>query len=239
MRIRLRKFRVAVGVLLLACSSGEITAPTSAGNSSNQNVPASIAITPPASPDVAVGATVSLPIAVKNASGQEITGLPVVWSSSDPTVASVQAGVVTALRIGTTIISGSVGGKTASVTINVKLTASSSAARVTVAVAGALAIGDSTPATSSAFDATGNVVTGRPVNWRSGDASIVRVSPSGVVTAVNMGTAAIEAEVDGVVGSATVSVSSTSTSVSAIKVTMTDSSAVTLGETAQASATAT
>ena len=92
MRKFFRKWSVAVGIAALACSGGELTAPISQSN--NQNVPASVVITPPSSPDIVIGTSVSLPIAVKNASGQAITSLPITWSSSDPSVATVsQSGV--------------------------------------------------------------------------------------------------------------------------------------------------
>ncbi|MEO5872491.1 MAG: Ig-like domain-containing protein [Gemmatimonadaceae bacterium] len=221
---------------MLACSGGEITTPISQGNS-NQSTPASIIITPPSSPDILVGSSVSLPIAVKNASGLDISGLTITWSSSSSSIASVtQSGLVTGISLGTAIISGSAGGKSASVTINVKSVAASGATRVTVAVLNTIVIGDSTIAASSAFDASGNVLKGRPVTWRSRDASIVRVSASGVVTAAGVGTAVIEADVDGVTGSATITVSTSAIAVSVVRVTMADSMAVIAGKTVQASA---
>ncbi|MDB4891756.1 MAG: hypothetical protein JWL61_3611 [Gemmatimonadetes bacterium] len=235
MRNRLRNFRVAIGVVVLACSGGDLTAPISQGN---QGVPASIVITPPASPDVVVGTSIALPIAVKNAAGQSISGISVAWSSSDPTVATVnQAGVVTAVRLGTAIITGTAGGRSASVTINVRALSPSGAARVSVSVAGTISLGDSATATSSAFDVGGNVLTGRPVTWRSRDVSIARVSTTGVVNSVSVGTTVIEAEVDGITGTATVVVSPPTIGVSVVRVTMTDSSAISAGRTVQASAT--
>jgi uncharacterized protein YjdB len=236
MRTRLRKFRVVLGVVVLACSGGELTSPISQGN--NQSTPASVVITAPASPDIVVGTSVSLPIAVKNASGQDISGLTISWSSSNPTVASVtQSGLVTGVSLGTAIITGSVGGRSAAVTINVKAQAQSGVARVTVAVLNSIVVGDSTIAASSAFDAAGNVLTGRPVAWRTRDASIVRVSASGVVTAAGVGTTVIDAEVDGFTGSATITVSTAAIVVSVVRVTMTDSTALIAGKTVQASAT--
>jgi uncharacterized protein YjdB len=236
MRNRLRKFRVAIGVVVLACSGGDLTAPISQGNN-NQSV-ASVVITPPTSPDVVVGTSIALPIAVKNASGQDISGISVAWSSSDPTVATVnQAGVVTAVRLGTAVITGTAGGRSASVTINVRALSPSGAARVTVSLLSSLSLGDSAVATSSAFDVAGNVLTGRPVTWRSRDVSIARVSTTGVVNSVGVGTTVIEAEVDGITGTATLVVSPPTIAVSVVRVTMTDSSAISAGRTVQASAT--
>ncbi len=237
MRISLRKFRVAIGVVVLACSGGDLTAPISQGNGSNQDVPASIVITPPSSPDLVVGTSLALPIAVKNASGQAISGVSVTWSSSDPSVASVnQAGVVTAVGLGTAIITGTAGGRSASVTINVRALTAGGAARVTVSLLGTLVLGDSATATATAFDAANNVLTGHPVTWRTRDASIARVSATGVVNSVSVGTTVIEAEVDGVTGPATIVVSTPAIVVSVIRVTMTDSAAVSAGRTVQATA---
>jgi uncharacterized protein YjdB len=236
MRTKLRRLRVALGIVVLACSGGDITAPISQTDS--QSTPASVIITPPASPDIAVGTSVPLPIAVKNASGQQISGLVVVWSTSDPAVATVsQTGVVTAVSLGTVIITGSAGGKSAAVTINVKSLSPAGASRVVVTLLSTLLPGDSATASAVAFDASGNVLTGRPVTWRSRDIAVARVSSTGVVTAVGTGTTIIEAEVEGVTGTATITVSAQPISVSIVRVSMTDSTAVIAGRTVQATAT--
>ena len=178
MRKLLRKWSVAVGIVSLACSGGELTAPISQSN--NQNIPATVVITPPSSPDLVIGSSVSLPISVKNASGQDITSLTVTWSSSDASVASVSpAGVVTAISAGTAIITATVGTRSAAVTINVRAAGPPPVTRVTVTVLSTLQQDDSTNAIAAAFDASGNAITGHAVTWSSRKSAIARVSATG------------------------------------------------------------
>jgi trimeric autotransporter adhesin len=237
MRSSFRKLGLALGVVVLACSGGEITAPAS--QSSGSNTPASVIIAPLASPDIVIGTAVSLTISVRNASGQDLD-LPITWVSSDATVANVApSGVVTGMKLGTAIITGTVSGKSAAVTINVKSVGPLPVSRVTVSLLGTLAVGDSYTASYAAFDASGTPLSGRLVSWKSRDASIARVSATGVVTAVSVGSTTIDADVEGVVASAPVTVSSQGLIIGAIQVSMPDSSAVIAGKTVQATATVT
>ena len=235
MRSSFRKLGAALGVVVLACSGGEITAPVS--QSTDVNAPASVVIMPLASPDIVVGTAVSLIISVKNASGQDIQ-VPVSWGSSNAAIANVvQPGVVTGVKLGTAIITGTAAGKSASVTVNVRSGGPTPVSRVTVSVAGTLVLGDSATASYVAFDAAGNVLPGRPATWTSGNASIARVSSTGVVSAVGTGSTTIGAEVEGISGLATVTVPSLPVVVSSVKVTTPDSLALVAGKTVQATAT--
>jgi hypothetical protein len=56
MRKLFKKWRIVVGMVTLACSGGDLTAPISQSN--NQNVPATIIITSPSSPDMVIGTSV-------------------------------------------------------------------------------------------------------------------------------------------------------------------------------------
>jgi hypothetical protein len=65
----------------------------------------------PQSPAVDVGLTVQFSAAAFDASGQPVTGLEVSWASSRPTVASVDGGgLVTAVAVGTSAITATIGG---------------------------------------------------------------------------------------------------------------------------------
>ncbi len=70
----------------------------------------------------------------------------------------------------------------------------------------ALVVGDSIHLTATARSANGAVLSGKATSWSSGSATIASVSTAGTVTAVAPGTATIVASVDGVTGTATVSV---------------------------------
>lgn len=117
------------------------------------------------------------------------TDKTVTWTSSDPEVATVDGGVVTAVKEGTATITAKAGDKTAACEVTVK--------KNTVAVESVeldkseleLAVGESATlvATVKPDDATDKTVT-----WSSSDPEIATVD-GGVVTAVKGGTATITA----------------------------------------------
>src|SRR6185369_14722838 len=133
MRKLLKKWRIVIGIVTLACSGGDLTAPISQSN--NQNVPATIVITSPSSPDMVIGTSVLLPLTAKNSAGDDLSSLTVTWSSSNASVATVsQAGRVTAVSSGTVVITATVGGRSAAVTLNVRAPGPGPVTRVTVAL---------------------------------------------------------------------------------------------------------
>ena len=100
MRASVRKCLSVLAIVTLACSSNEIVGPDPVVIA-NANEPGSVLITPPTSPDLFVGQSISLVAAVKNTAGVVIT-FPVVWSTSDATIATVtSAGVLTGVKVGT------------------------------------------------------------------------------------------------------------------------------------------
>lgn len=115
----------------------------------------------------------------------------VIWTTSDPTVATVDStGKVTALKIGAATITATIGEHTASCTVNVvALIKSISLDKTTLTVdrgsTGQLTV-SYTPA-----DTTESKV----VNWSSSDPSVATVDATGKVTGVKVGTATITAKV--------------------------------------------
>jgi uncharacterized delta-60 repeat protein len=69
-----------------------------------------------------------------------------------------------------------------------------------------LTVGGTQQLTAKAEDASGNVVSGGSMTWQSTDATVATVSPTGLVSALAGGSAGITASVDGVAGTAAVSV---------------------------------
>ena len=67
-------------------------------------------------------------------------------------------------------------------------------------------VGQTTQAYAELRDASGNLLTGRPIVWASGDDTIASVDAKGVVTARTPGTASITASSGGASGSVSVSV---------------------------------
>jgi hypothetical protein len=80
-------------------------------------------------------------------------------------------------------------------------------ASVTVALGtGSLNPGSTTQATATTYDASNNVLTGRGISWSSSNTAFATVSPTGLVTAVSVGSVQILATSEGQTGSATLDV---------------------------------
>ncbi|MEO7965337.1 MAG: Ig-like domain-containing protein [Gemmatimonadaceae bacterium] len=199
-------------------------------------VPVASVTLSPATGAVFTGRTLQLTVAIEDANGNALStvGRTVVWTSSDPAVASVgSTGVVTGTAPGSATITATVQGKsgTSSLTVtNVPVSA------VTVAPTSAqLAVGGSMQLTATAKDASGAVITGRPVTWSSSDATIATVSATGLVSALAAGPVQLTASIGGVAGSASLTV--TVAPVASVSVTPPTSS-LAVGATAQLSAAA-
>jgi hypothetical protein len=67
-----------------------------------------------------------------------------------------------------------------------------------------MVIGTSLPFIAEVMDSAGNVLPNRPVAWRSSDTTAVKVSPTGVASALSLGVVSLTATSGGVSGSATV-----------------------------------
>jgi alpha-tubulin suppressor-like RCC1 family protein len=160
---------------------------------------ASVTVTPNA-PTVKVGSTVTLAAAVKDEQGNVLTGRAVAWSTSAPTVATVDAatGVVTGVAAGTATLTATSEGKAGSTTVTV------SAATNPVASITILPAQDTLEAYSSQLlgimlrDAQGNRLTDREVRWSVSNAAIAAIDPvQGMLTGVDRGTVTVTATSEG------------------------------------------
>jgi RHS repeat-associated protein len=156
-------------------------------------------------PPVYLGQTRSAVAITRDSAGNTLTGRTVTWSSSNSAVASVNStsGVVTGVALGNAIITGSSEGYSDTAHVNVKF---DSVSTVTVSLAqSTLNVGTTTQGTAVVRGLSQAVLTNRVVRWASNNAAIASVdSISGVVTAVNVGTATITATSEGKSGSASV-----------------------------------
>ena len=196
---------------------------------------ASITVSPSPSTAVNVGSFTKLVATAKDSAGNILQGRAISWTSSDSSRVYVTGdGSVTATNTGSAVVSASAEGKSASTTVNALPAV---VARVSVAVdASNIQVGQSTQAVATAVDSSGNAITGRAVTWSSATPSVATVSSAGVITGAGVGTSIIAATVDGVAGSITETVS-TST-VANLSVVLASSN-ILVGNTTQATATAT
>lgn len=171
-----------------------------------------------ANPALHVGETTQASAVAKDASGNTLTGRPIVWTTSNSEVATVNAqGVVTAVKVGTATITATSEGKSGSANVAVGAVPIHS---ITVVIADpSMQVGGTRQASAVAKDAHGNELTGRPIVWSTDNAEVATVSPQGLVTGVKAGTATITATSENRSGSATITVSA-SASVSGVVVTL-------------------
>ena len=156
--------------------------------------------------------TLTATVAPDNATDKTVT-----WSSSAPTIASVDAsGKVTALAVGTTTITATTtNGKTATCTVEVKpIEAESVSLSQTIA---AIKIGESVTLTATVAP---DNATDKAVTWSSSAPTIASVDASGKVMALAVGTATI-----------TVSTTNGKTATCAVEVKPIEAESVTLSQT--------
>ena len=157
--------------------------------------------------DAIPGARVSLTGIAYDAAGNGLTGRPIVWTTSNVLVATVDAaGVVSAVAPGSATITGTVEGRSGSCLVTV--TQTPVAAVDVVPNILSMSAGQTTQMSATARDAGGAVLTGRPVTWSTSRPGVAAVTSQGLVTAVAPGTATITATVEGHDGTSALTVSS-------------------------------
>ncbi|MYA77940.1 MAG: hypothetical protein F4Y17_10350, partial [Gemmatimonadetes bacterium] len=172
----------------------------------------SMTITPNIATLISVGATVQLEAVVYDLNGTVIPGVQAAWSSSERSVATVNAdGLVTAVSNGTAQISAASGDVSASATIVVEQAASSIDITPEAATLGS--VGATVLFEAVVYDLEGVVIPGVQVTWSSSKRSVATVSADGVVTAVSNGTAQISATSGDVSASVTIVVAQVASSI--------------------------
>ena len=196
-------------ITALAAGSADIVA-TSEGKTGSAQL--TVILAPVASIQVELSASVLAPGAnanatavLRDASGNALTGRTISWSSSTSNVATIsENGTITALAVGTTTITATSEGKTGSALLTVN---PPPVASVVVQLApSTISTGQTANATAVLRDASGNVLTGRAVEWSTNTSGVASVGANGVVTAIAPGSATITATSEGKFGSATINV---------------------------------
>jgi uncharacterized protein YjdB len=194
-----RRGILVVAYSVLAISCGDSLSPADTDVDRVDVAPSAVALT--------VGETRAITAQVYGVAGERLVNRRVVWTTQDATVATVsQSGVITGTGSGNTQIAASAGGKSGLVAVSVNARPVS-LVRVVPSTA-TVQTGLTITLAAEALDASGAEVIGRPVNWASSNSAIASVSAAGQVTGVAVGSATITATIDGIPGTATVTVTS-------------------------------
>jgi len=152
-----------------------------------------------------VGDTLTLALSGQDERGKPIPGVRATWSSSDPSVASVEqsSGLIRARAPGGTLIIARSGEESAISSVSV---APAPVASVDVSGARPLKVGDTLDLRAAPHDERGVELSGRTAVWASSDPDVASVDSSGVVVALAAGSSDISAKVDGKAGKVRVTV---------------------------------
>ena len=163
---------------------------------------ASLAMSP-AVAAVRVGGTVLIRAQPLDAENVPLAGRSITWTSSDPTVARVDAaGTVTGVAPGAVTIVATCEGRTAQSAVTITLPPIQT---VTVSPSqDTLPVGTDRQFAVTLRDAAGVALLGRVVVWSSSNVAVAAVTATGNVIALQPGSALISASSEGRVGSATV-----------------------------------
>jgi hypothetical protein len=125
------------------------------------------------------------------ATGDTASVVPVEsWTSLDPEIVSITAGIPVARADGTARLVGAIGTFRDTLTVQVLATV----ATVTIADAGPLDVGASRQYSAQLRDRRGNPIPGRTITWSSGNTSVLTiVQATGLATGVSAGSAVITA----------------------------------------------
>ena len=184
--------------LVTAVANGSATITAGAGSVAGsasvtvQQAPATLTLVPDSLTFEALGETATLAATVADANGHAIEGAPVVWTSGDTAVATVDStGLVTAVATGRTAVTSTVGELEASAAVIVEFQAVS--ILLEPSELSFTALGDTARLTAVPLDGSGKAGHNAPVEWASSDTTVATVGPSGLVTSVGNGATSVSA----------------------------------------------
>lgn len=163
-----------------------------------------VAVTLP-SVTVTPGDTVRASAVARSAAGAALSGRLITWGAANPAVATVnESGLITAIAVGSTVISATSEGRTGTATLTVVPLPVGS---VTVTLS-ANSVERGTPVRANAVTraASGAVLTDRAITWTSSNPTVATVGADGTVTTLVPGTTTITAASEGRSGGATLTV---------------------------------
>ena len=167
----------------------------------------SITIKPPSATLTTVGETVQLTAEVEDTGKTTIPGAAVVWSSSHPQFATVDAnGLVTAVSSGTTQITATSAGVSQSSTVYVVIPKPAARIDLNISQATLTSVGQSLKLDALVYDIDGVAIPDAPVAWSSSHPEVAAVDTTGLVSAVGNGTTLVTATFGGITTFATIHV---------------------------------
>lgn len=197
--------------VVIALAAGEVRVAASSGGKSASAVvavtarPISLVRITPGTATISVSGSLPLQAEALDASGAVVAGRPVVWTSSDESIAVVSAsGIVAGLSAGSVTITATIDSRagTAAITIAPQPVASV----VITPRADTAFVGERAAFRATALDAQSNPLSDRFVLWSSDNPAVATVSSDGEVIALAVGSALIRATVEGKFAEATMSV---------------------------------
>ena len=190
-------------------------------------------------PSITVGQSTQAVAVLKAANDSTLTGRAVSWTSEAPALATVSSsGMVTAIAAGTATITASAEGKTGNTTVVIQPPAQAPVASVTLSsTSTSIFVGQSQPVTVVLRDAQGNLLSGRSVLWSSSNLGAASVSPTGVVSALGVGSATVTATSEGKSGSITFTIAQPPPEPVASVVVIAPSTTLAIGQSTTATAT--
>jgi uncharacterized protein YjdB len=217
---------LALSTMQACANFNELTGPKAIPNPvATVDVPVPISV-------LSVGATVALQAMARDAGGQPVSDRPVVWSSSDTTIARVSAaGVVTAVGVGRVRIAASVDGRSAVATLSV--TARSVASVVVRPGNPSILVGGQLQLFSTMLGESGDTLAGRNVLWTSSDPVVASIDNVGLLTGLSVGVTTVTATSEN--RTAAVGVTVSAVPVNAVQITPAVDSVV-VGQTTQLTA---
>jgi uncharacterized protein YjdB len=148
--------------------------------------PAASIVLAPKAMALRIGGAFQFTDTTKDAAGNVVTGRPVLWSSSDTTVAPVdQSGLALAKRLGSATITVSSGSVSAKATVTVSRVP---VARIVIAPSNpTVSVGQTTQLSATPLDSAGNVLTGVTITWSSSDPTTATIDQTGSATGMKAG----------------------------------------------------
>jgi len=198
---------VGSGSANISASAGGLTTSIPATATAATIHVAAVSVTP-STVTLNPGNTVQLTAVPTDSLGNALANQTVTWSSSNTSVATVSAtGLLSAVAVGSAVISATAGGKSGFANLAVVAASPASVASVTVSPATAsITAGKTVQLTATLKDSAGNALGGRAVTWSSSNPTVATVSSNGLVSGIGAGTATISASSGGQQGSAQITV---------------------------------